>query len=248
MKKSKASWTLFLSLAVGLALLQGCQQPSSPDEGTEGSGMSESGEAAGAAQHTPAAGGNSPSAANPQTSRAAASAPRQATLPAGTRLQVRTMNTLSTKVVKSGESFSASLEEPLVEGNWVIAPKGATVLGTIVNSDPGGKVKGRASLAVRLTQLQTADGQQIAISTDTYGVQAKASKQEDAKKIGIGAGVGAAIGAIAGGGSGAAKGAGVGAGAGTGMVLATRGDPAVIPSESVLSFQLVDSVTVTGKK
>src|SRR5438093_923834 len=42
---------------------------------------------------------------------------------------------------------------------------------------------------------------------------------------------GSIIGAIAGGGKGAAIGAGVGAGAGGGAVLATRGKPAVIPSE-----------------
>jgi hypothetical protein len=157
------------------------------------------------------------------------------------------MNTLSTKTVQSGEAFTASLEEPIVEGAWVVAGKGSTVYGKIVNADPGGRVKGVASLAVRLTELQTADGQRVAINTDTYGVQAKTSKKEDLKKVGIGAGIGAAIGAIAGGGGGAAKGAGVGAGAGTGVVLATRGDPAVIPSESLLTFSLTDPVSITQR-
>jgi hypothetical protein len=157
---------------------------------------------------------------------------------------VRTTNTLSTKVNEAGESFTATLEEPLSDGNWVIAPKGATVFGKIVNADPGGRVKGLASLAVRVTEIQTADGQRVAVSTDSYGVQAKTSKKDDLTKVGIGAGIGAAIGAIAGGGSGAAKGAGAGAGAGTGVVLATRGDPAVIPSESVLTFSLTEPVTV----
>jgi hypothetical protein len=169
------------------------------------------------------------------------------TLPAGTALKVRTTNTLSTKTVQSGETFVASLEEPIVEGTWVVAEKGATVYGKVANADAGGRVKGVASLSVRLTELQTADGQRVAVNTDTYGVQAKSSKKEDLKKVGIGAGIGAAIGAIAGGGSGAAKGAGAGAGAGTGVVLATRGDPAVIPSESVLTFELTEPVSVTQK-
>jgi hypothetical protein len=73
---------------------------------------------------------------------------------------------------------------------------------------------------------------------------ARATKGRDAMKIGIGSGVGAAIGAIAGGGMGAAIGAAAGGGAGTGVVLATRGAPAVIPSESVLHFALRSPITV----
>jgi hypothetical protein len=84
----------------------------------------------------------------------------------------------------------------------------------------------------------------VAIQTSSSGAQAKQTHGEDAKKIGIGAGIGAAIGAIAGGGGGAAKGAAAGAGAGTGAVLATHGDAAVIPAESVLRFELAEPVTV----
>src|SRR6266511_178751 len=53
--------------------------------------------------------------------------------------------------------------------------------------------------------------------------------------------------AIAGGGKGAAIGAGAGGGAGTGLVLATRGDPAVVPSESKLTFRLQGPITVTKR-
>lgn len=228
-------WTT--TLVLSLALLAGCQQQPESSEAGEGAASS-------AAAGQPE-GAKSPAATG--DSRAAAPAPRQVTLPAGSAVKVRTTNTLSTKTVQSGETFTASLEEPIVDGTWVVAERGATVYGKIVNADEGGRVKGVASLAVRLTELQTADGQRVAINTDTYGVQAKSSKKEDLKKVGIATGIGAAIGAIAGGGSGAAKGAGVGAGAGGGVVLATRGDPAVIPSESVLTFALSEPVSITEK-
>ncbi len=110
--------------------------------------------------------------------------------------------------------------------------------GQVVESDPGGRVKGRAQLAVQLTSLETVDGTVVPISTDSVVEVAAASKKKDALKVGIGSGIGAAIGAIAGGGKGAAIGAAAGAGAGTGAVLATRGDPATIPSEAVLTFRL----------
>jgi len=171
--------------------------------------------------------------------------PRVVTLDAGTPIRIRTTNTLSTKVVQTGESFVGSLEEPIVQGDWVVAAKGATVRGTVANSDDGGRVKGVAQLAIRITQLNTADGQTIDLQSSVYGVQAATTKKKDAVKVGVGSAIGAAIGAVAGGGSGAAKGAAVGAGAGGGAVLATRGDPAVIPSESVITFTLQNPVSIT---
>ena len=144
------------------------------------------------------------------------------TLEPGTPLRVRTTNALSTASVKTGEAFAATLQEPIVDGTWVIATKGSSVRGVIAHADPGGKVKGVAGLSVRLTQIQTADGQNIDISTNTYGVQARSSKKKDAKKVGIASGVGAAIGAIVGGGKGAAIGAGAGGGRGYG---GGRNDP-----------------------
>lgn len=139
------------------------------------------------------------------------------------------------------------MERPIVDGNWVIAKEGALVEGVIVNSDPGGRVKGRASMTVKLRSLQLADGRTVDLSTSSYTKEAKSTKKKDALKVGIGAGIGAAIGAIAGGGKGAAIGAGAGGGAGTGVVLATRGDPAVIPSESQLNFRIQSPITVTKR-
>jgi hypothetical protein len=173
--------------------------------------------------------------------------PRVFTIRAGAPISVYTAKDLSTKSAKDGDQFTASLARPIVDGDWVIAKRGALVQGVVVNSDPGGRVKGRASMTVKLRSLQLADGRTVELSTSSYTKEAKSTKKKDAAKIGIGAGIGAAIGAIAGGGKGAAIGAGAGGGAGTGLVLATRGDPAVIPSESQLTFRLQGPITVTKR-
>jgi len=162
---------------------------------------------------------------------------RSITLPKGITLKVRTTDTLSTKKNETGDTFIAYLHEPLRSGERVVAPQGAKVEGRIVESDDGGRVKGVARLELRLTKLHVG-GRAVAIDTNVLRKEANATKAKDAAKIGIGSGVGAAIGALAGGGKGAAIGAVAGAGAGTGAVLATRGDPAVIASESVLRFVL----------
>lgn len=173
--------------------------------------------------------------------------PRTYTITAGRPITIWTSEELSTKTARPGQRFSASLANAIVDDDWVIAKQGAPVEGVIVSSDPGGRVKGRASLSIRLESLTLADGRTVNLSTGSYTKQAKSTVKKDAIKTGIGAGVGAAIGAIAGGGKGAAIGAGAGAGAGAGVVMATRGDPAVIPSESKISFRLQSPITVTKR-
>jgi hypothetical protein len=168
------------------------------------------------------------------------------TLPEGTRLSVRTTTAISTKTQSSGEPFGASLEQPLVVDGREIAARGASVDALIVDADKGGRVKGVASLTVRLTGLH-ADGRVIEISTNAVTRKARTTKRRDATEIAGGAGIGAVIGALAGGGEGAAIGAGAGGGAGTGVVLATRGAPAVIPSETVLNFELRAPMTIAGR-
>jgi len=129
----------------------------------------------------------------------------------------------------------------------VIAEKGARVEGRVTDSDPGGRVKGVATLALELVRLNTSDGQRVRLQTQGFSKTAEKSTKKDAAKVGIGAGLGAAIGAIAGGGKGAAIGAGVGGAAGTGAVLTSRGNAAELPAETRLTFRLSEPVTITEK-
>ncbi len=176
-----------------------------------------------------------------------APAVKTVTLASGTPIVVRSTSTLSTKTAETGGTFDATLEKPIVHNGWVVAPRGSRIVGKIVQSDPGGRVKGTASLDVALTSITTADGQRIAVNTSNVSQEAKSTKKKDAAKVGIGAGIGAAIGAIAGGGKGAAIGAGVGGAGGTAAVLGTRGEAAVIPAETVMTFELRSPVTITER-
>jgi hypothetical protein len=174
--------------------------------------------------------------------------PETLQIPAGTPIAIRTVSSLSTKTNKTGEPFSATLASALVVNGVTIAKRGSTVNGTIIDSDPGGRVKGVASITLGISRIRTADGQSLAVSASTVQIDAKSTKGKDAAKIGVGAGAGALIGGIAGGGKGAGIGALVGGGAGTGVVLATRGDPAVVPSETVLNVKLSAPLTVTERQ
>jgi hypothetical protein len=169
-------------------------------------------------------------------------------LKAGTLLAVRLIEMVSSDKNHPGDTFTGSLDAPLVVDGLVLAERGARVEGKIVERQQAGRIKGLSSIALELTRVSLSDGQRIEISTDSFTKMGPQSRAADAEKIGGGAALGAIIGAIAGGGKGAAIGAGVGGAAGTGTVAATRGKPAVLPSETKISFRINNTVTVTERR
>jgi len=167
---------------------------------------------------------------------------------AGTLLPSFLADTPTTEKIQTGDPFTGTLDRPLVVDGLVIAERGARVEGRVVEAVQAGRVRGVASLDIRLVRLLTSDGQRVDIQTDVFHREAETTKKEDAAKVGGGAGLGAVIGAIAGGGKGAAIGAAIGGAAGAGTVAATRGKPAVLPVETRIDFRLSQPVTLTEKK
>ena len=170
--------------------------------------------------------------------------PRRVTLRAGTDLPVRLDFALASDRNYGEDTFTASLDQPIIIDDMVIAEKGAQVEGVVVNAVRAGRVKGLAQLSIELVRLDTADGQRVEIVTNRIHRQAAKSTKDNAKKVGIGAGIGAIVGAIAGGGKGAAIGAGAGAGAGGGVAAASRGKPVRLPTQSRLQFRLMEPVEI----
>lgn len=162
-------------------------------------------------------------------------------------IPARLIESVSSDRSQPGDTFNASLAEPLVVDGLVIAERGARITGCIVDAQKGGRLGGAASLQLGLVSIETSDGQRVAISTEPWGQRGENSAPQDAAKIGGGAALGAIIGAIAGGGKGAAIGAGVGGAAGTGASAATRGKPVNVPSETIIRFRLASGVTITER-
>lgn len=176
--------------------------------------------------------------------------PREAatvTIPAGTLVPVRLNEAISSEKKVTNDPFTAVLSEQLVVHGFVIAERGARAEGRLVDVTRAGKVKGVAHLALELTSFVSSDGQRVKVQTALYEKDGPSSVKKDAAKVAVGAGVGAILGGIFGGGKGAAIGAGAGGGAAEGGVLLTRGDPAVLPVETRISFRITDPVTLTEK-
>jgi hypothetical protein len=172
----------------------------------------------------------------PQTAPATASG-ADVLVPAGTHLVVRMIDGIDSDRNKVGDSFQASLEEPLIVDSTQVAPKGTTVYGKLEQVKSAGRIQGQSELRLVLTGILL-NGATHNIVTGEYDVQGSSRGHQTAKRAGIGALAGGVIGAIAGGGKGAAIGAGVGAGAGTAVSVMTHGQQVHVPSETVLNFTL----------
>jgi hypothetical protein len=181
---------------------------------------------------------------NDNAGRPRAPLPSSLTIPAGTVLQVRVNELLSSDHNQVGDRFTAELQRPIVVSGWVVARRGQTVTGQVEAAVKAGRVKGTSQLGLELTDLSMVDGQSKPILTELWKGSGGTSHGADAATIGGTTAAGAAIGAAADWGTGAAIGAGAGAAAGIAAVLLTRGRPTVIEPETMLSFRLVDPVTV----
>lgn len=192
-----------------------------------------------------AAGGNAANspAASAQPAAQAPAPPPPVVVPAGTTLTVRLGEALGSKLSSPGQSFTATLAEPVeVDGNTVI-PAGAKARGQVVDAKPLGRFKGGALLEVRLTSI-TVNGSERSIETSAVSRTEKGKGKRTAVLAGGGGALGAIIGGIAGGGKGAAIGALAGGGAGGAGAAFTGNKEIVLPAEAALSFRLKAALEV----
>jgi hypothetical protein len=175
----------------------------------------------------------------------ATSAVREATLPAGTRLQVVLDTGVGSDTSRAEEAVQGHLSSPVVVHGDTVLAQGTRVGGVVTSAERSGKVKGRAHIAMRFdTITPRGDDERYRIRTAAVQRTAASTKKKDAVKVGGGAAGGAIIGAIVGGKKGAAIGTAVGGGAGTAAVLSTRGDEVHLPKGSALTLRLSEPVTI----
>lgn len=165
------------------------------------------------------------------------------TLPEGTSLSVRLIDSIDSDKNKPGDSFHASLDSPLSAEGRVVVPKDADVEGKVQELKSAGHFAGRSGVVLLLTKLSF-NGKDYQIETSEYTQEGNSRGKRTAATVGGGAAVGALIGGLVGGGKGALIGAGAGAGAGTGVQAVTKGQQVRLAPESVLEFRLNAPVTV----
>jgi hypothetical protein len=164
------------------------------------------------------------------TAGAVSQAAGPVTIPAGTKMMLKTKDGISTASSPKGAKFTAVLEADLAVNGQVAAPKGTLVYGTVLES-VGGRPLGSSRLVATFTSM-IVKNQSISIVTDEVG--AEGGRGGTAKKVGAGALIGAAAGD-----------AGAGAAVGGAVALLTSGGKHVqVPPGTLVEVSLKQAVTI----
>jgi BON domain len=192
-----------------------------------------------------AAGGSGGGSASASSSTPAA--PAEIVVPAGTELTVTVDQKLSSKTSEAGQSFMATVAQPVTVDGRTAIPKGSSVSGKVLRAKAKGKIKGEGELAITLTSV-TVRGKNHPLAVGTLDSTIKGKGKRTAVTTGGGAAGGALIGGLAGGGKGAGIGALVGAAGGLVGGALTGNKQIEIAAETPLTFTLSKSLTVPARR
>jgi hypothetical protein len=159
----------------------------------------------------------------------------QVTVPAGTRLVIRTTDTIDSKKHGVGHRFRGQLEGALVVDGVTVAARGTFVHGRIAQSQQSRRATGSSQLTAEFTDIMI-DDQLFPISTGALAAQ---GASEGGRTVGRTARA-AAIGGLIDGSSGARTGAKVGLGAS----ILTSGSSVNIPRGTIVETTLSAALTV----
>ncbi len=167
----------------------------------------------------------------------AAEAEAATTIPAGTELELRLEESLSSETAKPGDRFSATCAAPVLRGNRVAIEAGSVFRGRVELVDQAGRGTDRTARLLLVVDEVEYQGKSydVAATVTDASERLETGLGSEAKKIGIGAGLGSVLGAILGGKKGAVIGATVG---GTGAILGTEGNEVELPHGTILRLRL----------
>src|SRR5579884_2673252 len=181
-------------------------------------------------------------------------------VPSGTQITATLDQALSTKNSQVGDSFTATVSQPVRgSGGVVLIPAGSKINGKVSESEQGKTlpaIRGRGHLNVRFIDITFPEHVSSPLTATLVSVHPKGgngkagqegevtsgtSGKNTAKDVGIGAGVGTLAGLVFGS---ALKGLAIGAIAGGGYVLATDGKDVELPAQTEMTVRLDQNLTV----
>jgi BON domain len=188
-------------------------------------------------------GTGSTSTANTYTPPPPPPPPQKVTVPAGTVLQVRTVEGLSSETNHEGDTWHGTLNSDIVVDDQTVIPAGAEVDGHVMEAHAATHYTGGASLVLGVDKVSF-NGKTYQLATDTWQRKADTRGKNTVEKTAGGAAVGAILGGIFGGGKGAAIGSVAGGGLGAGANTITKGQKVELRPETLVSFKLQNPISV----
>ena len=157
------------------------------------------------------------------------------TIPAGTVLMVRTTGQVSSQT-PTGQRFAAKLAVDLKAGPVVVAPAGTAVYGRVVKSSQAGRLVGRSTLELALSEINI-KGTMYPLMTSDSSEAGRSSFRKTTRNAGMGALIGGAFGDS----HDAKKGAAIGAG----VSVLRKGQSVVVPAGAMLEFRMTQPLMIT---
>ena len=168
--------------------------------------------------------------------------PKTVTVPGGTAINVRLTQAIDVDASKTGMTFKAIVDDPVMIGGSIVIPRGATTVLQAAQVQQSGTMKGSDKITLKINSVSFG-GRVYEVATSYVETKGGGEGKKTARKVGGGAGLGAIVGGIAGGGSGAAIGAAVGGV--TGAAVASAGQEHLqLAAETRLQFQLTAAVNI----
>lgn len=184
-------------------------------------------------------------------------------LPAGTRIPLVTLRSVSTRNAAPGDQVYLQTLAPIAADRRIVIPAGSHVTGTITQVERPGKVKGKGQLFLRFDTILFPTGVQLDLSGKLGSLDGNnpgTVNREEGKVTSAGGqgrdamvAAGTTVGGtamgnwIGGTGSGAGIGAGAGAAAGLATILLTRGPDATLPAGGSVEMVLQRDLKIAAQ-
>jgi len=162
-------------------------------------------------------------------------------IPAGTKLEVRTNESIDSKSSAEGRTYQAEISTQVIGRNGeVLIPRGSPAELVVLEMRDKGGIGGVRGAGIQLgLQSVTVNGTRyLVVSQEVEQTSGLGRNRKTAEMVGGGAALGTLIGSAAGGAKGAVIGGLVGAAAGAAAQVLTQGKEVRIPAETVMSFQI----------
>jgi hypothetical protein len=177
--------------------------------------------------------------------------------PSGSTLHCRLSQTLNTKLNFRGDTFTATVTEPLMVNGQAVIPYGSTLEGQLADVQRPGRVKGVGWMRLTVAQVKLPDGRSFpvnAVLMNAYGpknvevkgdegrVDGPSAKAKTALVIGGLAGGGAVVGLMFG-----QPLVGMAVGGTVGLVdrMMKRGPDLTLPAGTLLDYQLTRELVIS---
>ena len=170
MKLSKGNWrtaAVFSVLLIGM-MLAGCAQHES---------LPATGENATADEHLPFAGTSDKDGIFPTSSLAPTA------IPAGTPVTIHLQMSLSSATSRPGDSFEAVLDQPIIVRGQVVAPRGAILLGKVLDARASDQLQEPGYMRLALTGISI-NGKSLPMQTSSIFVKRGSREKRNPTVIG----------------------------------------------------------------